>query len=149
MKDEQMSTVLNDYFLSVFTKEDVENVPIPQQMFHGTENDQLLDIVIKKDVVQQKLEELNCNKSQGPDEIHPRLLKELSSVIAEPLLKGIANLDYSLFFKLSGDSKVRGHTYKIFKIIFAGMLGKISLVIEWWMHVMSCLNMWLMHCGFF
>ena len=48
MKDEQMCTVLNDYFLSVFTKEDVGNVPIPQQMFHGTENDQLLDIVIKK-----------------------------------------------------------------------------------------------------
>ena len=31
------------------------------------------------------------------------------------MLKGIANLDYSLFFKLSGDSKVRGHTYKIVK----------------------------------
>ena len=29
------------------------------------------------------------------------------------LLKGIANQDYSLFFKLSGDSKVRGHIYKI------------------------------------
>ena len=84
MMDEQMCTVLNDYFISVFTK-DVENVLIPQQMFYGTENDQLLDIVIKKDMVQQKLEELNFNKSQGPDEIHPRLLKELSSVIAEPL----------------------------------------------------------------
>ena len=24
------------------------------------------------------------------------------------------------------------------------MLGKISLVIEWWMHGMSCLSMWLM-----
>ena len=34
------------------------------------------------------------------------------------LLKGIANLDYSLFFKLSGDSKVRGHTYKIVKNSF-------------------------------
>ena len=31
------------------------------------------------------------------------------------LLKGIAKLDYSLLFKLSGDSKVRGHTYKIVK----------------------------------
>ena len=53
MKDEQMCTILNDYFLSVFTKEDVENVPIPQQMFQGTENDKLLD-VIKKDMVQKK-----------------------------------------------------------------------------------------------
>ena len=34
------------------------------------------------------------------------------------LLKGIANIDYSLFFKLSGDSKVRGHTYKIVKNSF-------------------------------
>ena len=34
------------------------------------------------------------------------------------MLKGIANLDYSLLFKLSGDSKVRGHTYKIVKNSF-------------------------------
>ena len=34
------------------------------------------------------------------------------------LLKGIAKLDYSLFFKLPGDSKVRGHTYKIVKNSF-------------------------------
>ena len=91
MKDEQMCTVLNDYFLLDFTKEVVENVPIPQQMFHGTENDQLLNIVIKKDMVQQKLEELNSNKSQGPDEIHPRLLKKLSSVIAELVAKLFQN----------------------------------------------------------
>ena len=31
------------------------------------------------------------------------------------LLKGIAKLDYSLFFELSGDAKVRGHAYKIVK----------------------------------
>ena len=34
------------------------------------------------------------------------------------MLKGIAKLDYSLFFKLSGDSKVSGHTYKIVKNSF-------------------------------
>ena len=34
------------------------------------------------------------------------------------LLKGIAKLDYSLFFKLSVDSKVRGDTYKIVKNSF-------------------------------
>ena len=63
-------------------------------------------------------------------------------IAAFKLLKGIAKLEYSLFFKLSGDSKVRGHTYKIVKkIVFAWMLVKISLVIEWWMHGMSCLSM--------
>ena len=39
----------------------------------------------------QNIEESNNNKSQGPDEIHPRLLKELSSVIAEPLAKLFQN----------------------------------------------------------
>ena len=33
----------------------------------------------------------SSNKSQGPDEIHPRLLKKLSSVIAEPLAKLFQN----------------------------------------------------------
>ena len=37
---------------------------------------------------------------------------------AYKLLKDIAKLDYSLFFKLSGDSKVRGHTFKIVKNSF-------------------------------
>ena len=34
------------------------------------------------------------------------------------LLKGMAKLDYIIFFKLSEDSKVRGHTYKIVKKSF-------------------------------
>ena len=34
------------------------------------------------------------------------------------MLKGIAKLDYNLFFKLSEDSTVRGHTYKIVKNSF-------------------------------
>ena len=78
MEDEQMCSVLkkNDYFLSVFAKEDVDSVPIPQQMFQGTEKDKLLYIIIKQDMV-QKIEDLKTNKSQGPDVIHPRLLKEL------------------------------------------------------------------------
>ena len=42
-------------------------------------------------MVQKKLEEFNSNKSQGPNEIHSRLLKELSSVIAEPLAKLFQN----------------------------------------------------------
>ena len=32
------------------------------------------------------------------------------------------------------------HTKKL-KIVFSWMLGKMSLVIEWWMHGMSCLSM--------
>ena len=46
------------------------------------------------------------------------------------MLKGIANLDYSLFFKLSGDSKVRGHTYKIVKNSFR--LDVSNRVVDAW-----------------
>ena len=38
-------------------------------------------------MVQKKLGDLKTNKSQGLDEIHPRLLKELGSVIAAQLAK--------------------------------------------------------------
>ena len=60
-------------------------------MFHGTENDKLVDIVTKKDMVQNKIEDFNSNKSQGLNEIHPRSLKELNSVIAAPLAKLFQN----------------------------------------------------------
>ena len=62
------------------------------------------------------------------------------------LLKGIAKLDCSLFFILSGDSKVRGHTYKIVKNGFRLDVRKnvFSNRVVPWMHGMSCLSMWLM-----
>ena len=50
------------------------------------------------------------------------------------MLKGIAMLNYSLFFKLSGDSKVRGHTYKIVKNCFRLDVRKnfISNMVDAW-----------------
>ena len=35
--------------------------------------------------IQKLLSNLNCNKSPGPDNIHPRVLKECAGVLAEPL----------------------------------------------------------------
>ena len=40
------------------------------------------------------------------------------------LLKGIAKLDYNLFFKMSGDSEVKGHTCKIVKHSFCLVVRK-------------------------
>ncbi|CAM5169483.1 unnamed protein product, partial [Eretmochelys imbricata] len=40
---------------------------------------------VKKEVVRDYLEKLDVHKSMGPDELHPRVLKELAAVIAEPL----------------------------------------------------------------
>ena len=36
-------------------------------------------------MVEDELEELSPNKSVGPDKIHPRLLKELASIISGPI----------------------------------------------------------------
>ena len=52
-KDEHIFMILIVYFISVFTKEDVNSVQIPQQMFQGRENGKLLNIIITKDIVQK------------------------------------------------------------------------------------------------
>lgn len=73
---------LNNFFTSVFTKEDVDNVP---QLEDKEEVRPMQDLIVSEEIVLTKLQKLNPCKSQGPDEIHPRVLKELCSELAKPL----------------------------------------------------------------
>jgi len=52
---------------------------------------------IQEDTVRDLLLQLDCHKSMGPDEIHPRVLRELVEVMAErSLLTGEVPEDWRL-----------------------------------------------------
>ena len=47
----------------------------------------IIDLSITQDDMYKALSNLNPNKSAGPDQIHPRLLKELATELSYPLFK--------------------------------------------------------------
>ena len=75
--------VLSDFFESVFTKEDLENIP---DFTHPNTNLLTNLTICEKDLI-DALKSLKVCKSPGPDGIHPRVLKELANELAPPLLK--------------------------------------------------------------
>ncbi len=83
--DECAANQLNDYFCSVFTVENLDNVPQPKQIYQGSEQDCLSNLLVRTEDVKQKLDKLKTDKSPGVDEIHPLLLRELREEIAQPL----------------------------------------------------------------
>ena len=79
--DSQKADVLLNFFNSVFTRENTENVPLVDSF-----TDQILeDLEIDENMVEAKLKGLNVNKSPGPDGIHPRVLFEIRKAITTPL----------------------------------------------------------------
>jgi len=82
--DLEKAETLNKFFSSVFTREDTSNVPQMDEC-SCSKGMSLCDIRVTPTLVKNKLKELNPNKSQGPDLIPPRVLKEVSEVLADPL----------------------------------------------------------------
>ena len=81
--DEKMAELLNNFFCSVFTREDVSNLPEAEQLFEGDEPLVTTDFTEEK--VRVKLLKLKQNSAPGPDRLWPRVLHKLSSVISLPL----------------------------------------------------------------
>src|SRR5579862_9410908 len=70
--------LLNNYFSRVFTLENTNCIPTPEQIFKGDQIEEGLNkIEVTEQIVLKKLCELNINKCPGPDELHPKLLFEL------------------------------------------------------------------------
>ncbi|CAM4664948.1 unnamed protein product [Caretta caretta] len=78
-----MAQYLNKYFASVFNKTK-EVLRDNGSMTNGNEDIEV-DITISE--VEAKLKQLNGTKSGGPDNLHPRILKELAHEIASPLAR--------------------------------------------------------------
>ncbi len=50
----EMSNLLNDYFSSVFTRENQYTIPAGDEVFQGKDNEKLRDVIIARQVVQKK-----------------------------------------------------------------------------------------------
>lgn len=65
---------LNGQFTDVFNKNEPSQVPLLERSIPFMEN-----ITVSKEGVTKLLKGLNPSKALGPDELHPRVLKELAN----------------------------------------------------------------------
>ena len=79
--DKSKADILQRQFLSVFAKESPINVPMLPPRTLST----IPTFTVTESSVKEKLESLNPYKSCGPDNISPRMLKELASHLAGPI----------------------------------------------------------------
>ena len=84
--DLQMSEMLNSYFGSVFTKENLSDTfPEVEQVFKGDQSSNLTDIIITPEVVVEKLKKLKSNKAPGRDGQVSDFFLKTSETICLPL----------------------------------------------------------------
>ena len=81
--DATMAGMLNSFFSSVFTDEDLDHMPTPETLYHG--DTPLLDADITPEKVKKKIDAMRANAAPGPDKLCPRLLKGVSEHICTPL----------------------------------------------------------------
>ena len=83
----QMPEVLNEYFSSVFTTEDISSPPVPFTKFEGNKSEHLGQLLVSPEIITNKIKKMKDNKSPRVEGISPKLLKEIVEQISTPLAK--------------------------------------------------------------
>jgi len=71
----QIAQNFNDQFSSVFTAQNVTDIPVPSNIFTGSDGGRLRDIIFTEEEVLKRLLCLQANKSASVDEMSSRFLK--------------------------------------------------------------------------
>ena len=82
-----MAEVLNDYFSSVFTTEDINSLPVPVVKCEGDKSDHLGQLFVTPKITTKKIMKMKNTKSPRVDGIPPKLLKVIVQQISTPLAK--------------------------------------------------------------
>ena len=83
----QTAEVLNEYFSSVFTTENISSLPVPFTKFEGNTSEHLVQLFVTPEMIAKQIKKMEENKSPGVDGIPPKLLKEIVEQISTPLAK--------------------------------------------------------------
>ena len=81
-EDSEKAEILNNYFASVFADEGSEVLPnFEERNFSET----LSNFEINTVMISKAIDKLKASKSQGPDNIHPKFIKECKKSLLKPL----------------------------------------------------------------
>jgi hypothetical protein len=77
--NKKMAEILNNWYCSVFTRENLDQVPEAEQIFTG--EDPLVSVRFTPEAVREKLKNLNPNSAPGPDGIWTRVFSRTNRAI--------------------------------------------------------------------
>ena len=101
----EMANELNEYFASVFTAENLQNIPQHDDLVRTNDGKPVLDdIYITEEMVLRKLRGLRSDKATGADDLSPRLLSQIqvevchsmTVIFQKSLQSGVVPQDWKL-----------------------------------------------------